>query len=54
MDNIKEYIKNNMKYIIKHLDECKKNHCPTCNRLYIKLDIYEDLLNEIEKNGKTK
>lgn len=47
--NIEEFINKRMKFIIKHLDECKKGECDTCRIFYIKLDVYEELYFEITK-----
>ena len=45
--NIEEFINKKMKFIIKHLDECKKTECHTCDRFHIKLDVYEELIFQI-------
>ena len=54
MNEIKIFIKNKIKFINEHLYKCNENHCLTCSKFYIKLDTYEELINEIEKNGNTK
>lgn len=54
MNHIKEFIKNKIKIINEHLYKCNEHHCLTCNKFYIKLDIYEELIVEIEKSGNTK
>ena len=51
MNHIKEFIKNKMKFINEHIYKCNKHHCLTCSKFYSKLDTYEELIKEIEKNG---
>ena len=52
MNNIEEFINKKMKFMNKHIDKCNEKHCLTCNRFYIKLDVYEELIFEITKIGK--